>query len=709
MKPTVSESRYDFRGGRNTAISPDLLNTNELVDATNARLSQTYGGFTKRSGTQRINKTAFPAAIRGVTQWDGPNGKQTVVISNGQLYFRDGFDLTAGFTAAQTTALLRTTAHLGTEAAGTGGGPGERGWVDPHTGVDDSTDDGKNIITLGGAAPQNVTHTYVAADRLQIRLGDPTVGSNVNATDDLYTFSYLLKVDTTGMIGVLGFFTATVSFEYSTDGGGTYTSTAGGNGITIGPGTTSTQTFNPTVQIPGAPTQVWIRPILKYTVNYTDDPNFPGVGTGNSTATLQCFATVYKTDNFVTTWTTGTGQFSTTEPTFFAPFRAAASGAPLTLYLASGNHYFSWDGLGNSNSLLQLDGIANAPAASNIISYHTRMFAMSASPSLPGLTPKTIYWSKIGDATAFTPGDKSQGGSAVTDFLTGQQLVALEVIGSSLLMTTNDSVMRFTGHASDDIVISQDTEGISAEVGAVGPQALKRYENVAAMYSERGPYAVTETFAQPMGEQLNPDWTALDQANLSKISVEYNRSRKELYFAVPGASDGGSPKTLFVQSVRLQAWQGPWTYPFTINCMCKYVEADGSFNVLAGSNDGFVRLMDVGKLDDVLYDGTGGSNITMTVELPVLHFGSPGLKKALKWMLLQANLPLTCAPIVRISFDGGSFSDFPITPLNLGEEDYRVDVTGQGFRCRMQFVDSSADTLTIHGFTLVGWNYQRTT
>jgi len=323
-----------------------------------------------------------------------------------------------------------------------------------------------------------------------------------------------------------------------------------------------------------------------------------------------------------------------------------------------------------------------------------------------------LFWSKLGDATVFNTGDKTFGGSAVTDFLTGQQLVALEVIGSSLLLATADSVMRFTGHASDDIVIAQDTEGISAEIGAVGPQALKRYENIAAMFSDRGPYAVTETYAEPSGEQLNPDWQALDFTNLSTSSIEYNRNRKELLFAVPRASDGGSPKTIFSQSVRLQAWQGPWIYPFSIDCMCKYFDSNNVPNILAGSSDGFVRLMDVGSLDDVLSDGTGGSNITMTVEIPVMHFQIPGLKKALKWLIIQANLPLTSTPSVNIAFDGGSFTNVPITPNDNGEEDYRVDVAGdssQGFRVRLQFTDDSSQPVTFNGFTLIAWNMQRTT
>src|SRR5687767_979210 len=100
MKPVVKETRFDFRKGRNTAISPDLLNPDELVDATNARLTANYGAFTKRSGCQRVHSAAVGSGnpIRGLVQWDGPSGKQIVAISNGRLYYRNGFNYTTAFT-----------------------------------------------------------------------------------------------------------------------------------------------------------------------------------------------------------------------------------------------------------------------------------------------------------------------------------------------------------------------------------------------------------------------------------------------------------------------------------------------------------------------------------------------------------------------------------------------------------------------------------
>ena len=700
-KPHVVEQRFDFRGGRNTAISTDLLNPNELVDCTNARLSNVYGGFSKRSGSQRIHSTAFPASVQGVTQWDGPNGKQIVAISNGKLYYRDGFDFSAGFIVANNSSIARTTQNQ--DATDPPNVAGSWGWTDA-----DGADDGKGADSFSGNDPVNTSNTKTGV--LIMKVGDPHVNNNIVAVDNNYTLKFKASLSNTGH-GSLGQATLTITIESSINGGGSWQSVAGSYGLTVGTGS-ATQTFNPTVNI-AAGAQLWFRLNMVTTASYTDDPGIPGLGTYSVASSVQCFGTTYRVDNFPTTWTGGQAAFSLNQPTFFAPFRAFTAGSPLVLYIASGGHLFSWTGTDvPSNGLVQLDPTNSAPTATNIISYHTRLFAMTASSLTPGTTPKTIYWSKLGDATDFTTGDKTKGGSAVTDFLTGQQLTALEVIGSSLLMTTADSVMRFTGHASDDIVIAQDTEGVTAEVGPVGPQAIKRFENVAAMFTDRGPYAVTETYAEPSGEQLNPDWRALDNANLSKTIVEYNRGRKELLFAVPGINDGGTPKTIFCQSVRLQAWQGPWTYPFTISCMAKYFDSTNSPNVLAGSTDGFVRLMDIGTLDDVLFDGTSGTNITLTVEFPVFHFGMPGIKKAMRWMILQADLPTISTPSVNIAFDGSSFTNFPITPNDTGEEDYRVDVAGdssQGFRLRLQFTDNSSQMVVVNGFTLVGWNMQRTT
>lgn len=688
FKPIVTDHRYDFRGGRNTAISSDLLNQNELVDTTNIRLDSTFGGFTKRTGSQRIHPTAFPNKIEACFQWDAPSGKQIVVISDGKFYYRNGYDYSTGFTQVSPVVpgVVRST-NNGTDTA--------KAWSGGVLGINSQS------RTTPGSS------TVASGSRLVCKLGDPnqTNGSNIPSTDRTYTLSgFKLTIDTTLVTGSGGFFSSSVLWEYSVDNGATWSPAGIANSSVSTPEIgvlTTTEFGSTTFTIPGAALFAWVRAIPTITAQY--------VGwAGTVTGSFQVYDTVWQTDNYTFSWVTGAGGAQLGSPVTFAPFRAATSGAPLVLFIASNNHYWSWDGI---TTLTQLDPASSAPAAYTIAAYHTRMFATTSAQ------PKHLFWSKIGDATNFATGTKTDGGSALTDFLTGNALIAMELIGSSLLLATTEAIMRFTGHASDDIVIAQDTEGVSTEVGVVGPTAIKRYENTCAFMSSRGPYAATETYVQPIGEALNPDWYELDTANLNNTCIEYNRSRKELWFAVPRNIDGGLNKSIFVQSVRLNSWQGPWTYPFGITFLSKYTDANGSSNILAGCSDGFLRLMDVQNpttkvvKDDILYDGSGGVPITFTVEIPVIHFGIPALKKSLKWILLQADLPIGSSSVFNISFDAGTVVSTSIAPIDTGAQDYRVDVSGdnsQGFRPRIILTDSSEYSPTVYGMSIIAWNYQRT-
>lgn len=689
-KPIVTDHRYDFRGGRNTALSSDLLNENELVDTTNTRLDTTFGGFTKRSGSQRIHQNPLPNKIDGCYQWDAPSGKQIVVVADGKFYYRNGYDYSTGFTQILPVipGVLRST-NTGTDPS--------KAWSGGTNGVNSQS------RTTSGQS------TIVAGSRLLCKLGDPnqTPSSNIPSADGTYTLSgFRLTIDASGPpVSASGYFSSSVLWEYSVNNGASWTPAGVYNSsVSTTAGHSATTAFGSiTFTIPGAPANVWIRAIPTLTVE-----GYSG-GLGEAIdASFQVFNTVWQVNNYTFSWVTGAGGAQLGGPVTFAPFRAATAGAPLMLFLAANNHYWSWDGVA---TLTQLDPALNAPATYTIAAYHTRMFATTSSQ------PKNLFWSKIGDATYFTTGTKTDGGSALTDFLTGNALVATEVIGSSLLLATTEAIMRFTGHASDDIVIAQDTEGVSTEVGVVGPTAIKRYENTCAFMSARGPYAATETYVQAIGEQLVPDWAALDQANLANTCIEYHRGRKELWFAVPRSTDGGLNKTLFVQSVRLDAWQGPWTYPFGITYLAKYIDSTGAHNVIAGCNDGFIRVMDIQNSsttvvrDDMLFDGSGGVPITLIVELPVLHFGIPALKKALKWILFQADLPVGSNPVFNIGFDGASLLPFPVMATDNGAQDYRVDVAGddsQGFRPRITFTDDSIYAPVVYGMSIIAWNYQRT-
>jgi hypothetical protein len=391
------------------------------------------------------------------------------------------------------------------------------------------------------------------------------------------------------------------------------------------------------------------------------------------------------------------GLFSTTTPAYFAPFRASSSGAPLVLFIASGGKMFKWTG----SVLTRIDGTTFAPTADMIIAYHTRVFARS------NLFLKSIIWSKLGNAEDFTVALGTGGGQAYVDVLNGESIVALEVIGSSLLMGAEDSMMRFTGHSSDDIIIAQDTEGVSSEIGVIGPLCLKRVENVAFGLSERGPHVFTEQTAFPVGVKVEEDFDALDRVNLPKACIGYHRGRREVWFAVPGPNDGGLNKTVYIYSTRLQAWSGPFTYSFGITYLARYEDANSDEWLIAGCSDGRVRHLDTGVKDDVLADATGGTNYTMSVELAPMFFTGPNTVKGLRRMFLQADLPAASAVQVLHEFDLVGFVTTP-APTGSGFKSYRIDLYNQGKRLKLKFTDASADIPIIYGFTIDGWAFERT-
>lgn len=393
--------------------------------------------------------------------------------------------------------------------------------------------------------------------------------------------------------------------------------------------------------------------------------------------------------------------FSTTSKTHFMTFRASSSGAPLVLYLASGGNLYSWDGTATLTLLTPTNG---APAANLVAQYHTRGFATNIN------FPKTIFWSRVGDATFWNTGTQVDGGSAMVDVLTGDKILAIEQVVGSLLIFTKEAIVRFTGYSSNDIQISTDTAGVSADVGVVGENAALRVEQACAILSDRGAYIATEAGAQSIGVDIEPDFLAADRTNLPNSVVGHHRHRREIWYAVPGANDGGVNKTVFVYNYRLQNWCGPFVYPFDIRSMWRYVDANNNEWFMAGCGDGFVRHLDTGGLDDVLSNGTGGSSYTMTNEYSPYFFGMPGVIKSPRRLFIEADLGVSSSIVVKISADGGAFTTVAtVTPIGTGVQSYRVDMpsTLQGKRLRLQLQDSSSDIPIINGLIFEAFNMQR--
>lgn len=391
--------------------------------------------------------------------------------------------------------------------------------------------------------------------------------------------------------------------------------------------------------------------------------------------------------------------FSTTTPQTFATFRSSASAADLLLYIA-GDRLYKWDGssctvLAPSLLPTDIDRIAALP---------TRMFLRSKS------FKKSLYWSQVGDAELYAAsGLLTDGGTAMVGVLNGEEINSLEVIGSSLLIGAEDSVSRFTGSSSDNIQIASDTLGLSSEIGPVGVNAIKRFETAAAFVNKRGAYIVTESGLTPMSLKVEADFLNILPAHLPGVAVGYHAGRAEIWFALPGSSDGDLNKTVYVFSTKLQAWMGPWIYPFGITSFARYEDSNGAENLVAACADGFVRLMDdVGSYtDDRLADGTAGANVAMLCE-PAPHFWQVGSQfdKSMDKMMLDADVSSGDLQ-VAVDFDNNGFSSGAILGAAGGIRTYRVDLDGYGKRCRVQFSDSTAGAPTVAGYSLLAWGMNR--
>lgn len=386
----------------------------------------------------------------------------------------------------------------------------------------------------------------------------------------------------------------------------------------------------------------------------------------------------------------------------FATFRASSGGAPLVLYIACGGRVYSWDG---TATLTRIDGTNNVPTANLVFAYHTRLFMDNTS------FPQFVAWSGVGTPTNFTPSTNVAGGTAMIDVLRGESIQDMEVVGGSLLIATKESIVRFTGYSSNDIQIAQDTQGVSAELGVVGPQAMLRTEQVAMCMTPKGPYAAMEAGLVPAGPWVENVFDNMDRIHLPDVVIGYHNGRREAWYAYAAVGDGGQNKHVLVYNLRLQRWYGPFVYPFDITCFASYEDANGSRWLLAGSSDGFVRHMDIGALDDVLSGGTGGSTYNMVVEFaPIFFADGPGYQKTLRQTFLQANLPPGHATVVSTAWDAASFANHTITDTGNASLtlNYRVKNGGStGRRLRVQISDSSATVPYYGGFMIEAYHRER--
>jgi hypothetical protein len=309
---------------------------------------------------------------------------------------------------------------------------------------------------------------------------------------------------------------------------------------------------------------------------------------------------------------------SAVRPTVMLPYR---TGASIVLYVAS-DGLFTWDGT-------TLAPVAGAPAGVQFIElYKQRGFAHAGG--------KTLYFSKVQNLGVWEIPD---GGFEDVETFDTEPLIAMAGVGSSLLLAKSDTIARFTGVDKTQIRIDTDTEGVSPNLGLVGPGALTQLDDLLLVVTDRGPYLANEASLQEIGQKVEATFDAIPGSERSGILAAFHRTAREAWVVTPSGP--------LVWATRPQAWSGPWSVPFTIRSLATYERPDGTDTLLAGGADGRVRELDVGTADDVLRNGTGGVSIPTAITFPPLLFGAPDEVKTVRALSVQAEVPVGAALTVQ--------------------------------------------------------------
>lgn len=369
---------------------------------------------------------------------------------------------------------------------------------------------------------------------------------------------------------------------------------------------------------------------------------------------------------------------STTDRVTFAPYRI---GGNVKVLIADGSGLFSWDGT-------TLAAIAGSPAADRAAIYKLRGFAIDGT--------KTLYYSKIGNPTLWAVADG--GGSVDIETYNDAQNMGISVVGSSLLIFKKDNVARFTGVDTSNIRVDVETEGISAEVGLIAPNALCRFEEVAFFLSDRGPYLATEAGVKEIGLKVGRSFDFGNRELWSQACAEHNRRRKEIWLSL-GAPEGDSTTTntkhTWIYNYLTGAWSGPFIFPFDVSTISRYQRSDGTESVMIGGFDGFLRDADVeevGSVDDVIAGGTTGTAVEMDLVLPDIVAGAPDTVKNMR----QVN---ELVADLGAAVDGETSALTPYWTSELSTAGSSVDIATQGsgvFTYRYKLPAKGARI--IHGF-----------
>ena len=364
---------------------------------------------------------------------------------------------------------------------------------------------------------------------------------------------------------------------------------------------------------------------------------------------------------------------------------------------------------------------APASAATGISSlavYNQRLFGCTGDD-------QNIHWSGLNDGDSLGNAG-SGGGSAVIRTFSNQKITGLLTLKNSLAIFHVSGVSQFTGYTQDDIAISAGTTGLSSDVGTVAPRSLIMVDGVGYFLSVRGAYRITDSGVEQLDSVKTPDPTlsvlsALTETEYLQIDAVYDKPTETIRWSIPGIG-------VYVYHTHLRAWSGPWDSGYVdpeTHCVFDGVDDDGKPITLVGGADGFVRQMDYAStyLDNVLYDGTGGTTYTLAVQCRRMFTGHDEAEKAWRWAYLFADLRGTVSaslswvtstgagsytlPNVSAGSNWGSVDWNDFVWGGTGARPFRIPVSGRGTYIDFTISDDGEARSVYSRLTVEAFDYGR--
>ena len=390
------------------------------------------------------------------------------------------------------------------------------------------------------------------------------------------------------------------------------------------------------------------------------------------------------------TWTAESGALSTTAIPTFAQFRD--TGGADVVYIGDGGLLNSWNGTALTTNITNT-------LASRIVTVHNERLWGTGNATYPD----SIFYSSLnnGDTLGYSAGG---GGQIVVRTFGDEAIVGLASINVSLLIFHRRGISRLTGFGQDDIDVKP--EGLTADVGTIAPNSIVASDNIAYFITERGLYRCNESEVAPVGTPQTPDpllpiLRSMTSVQLEDIRCVLNRATRELWVYLPG-------KGVYAYHTLLQAWTGPWNGGYLspeTTALWEVANAEGLPVVLKGDASGWVSICDAPDItkDNAASDGTGGTDVAMTVRLHRFYCGDDAESKALRWGYLTAQFSGT--PTTRVQWTTGqSYGTYAISTATSGtwgegtwgagswggggSRSYRIPMNGAGYFVDVTIVES---------------------